>query len=262
MNLQNFEQYLKLNIDTQNTRTNYLSRLKVFFESFYEFNQETVNSFLEQLVDNEASKSTYNGYIYALKTYAKFIEVELKFPKAKYISKKKHHVFITEEEMNDEILSYFNRIFDTHVEKNKTIVKTLFYTGLRPIELCNLKSQDIDFEKNLFIVKNPKDKDDRVVPFPKKIKSDIQSIVNERGFDANYQQILYIFQTINEKLRYKKVLNPYCLRHSFAEWCLEKGLPIERLQLLMGHSDIQTTLIYAKPNQEQAIKSYKEILDK
>ncbi|MHA1790188.1 MAG: tyrosine-type recombinase/integrase [Candidatus Helarchaeota archaeon] len=254
MNLKKFKHYLKLNVDSKNTRTNYYSRVKCFFDKYNNFNQKNLNKFLESLIDNNISKSTFNNYLFAFKKYCEFKNIILDFPKQK-TPNKSFRIYITEQEMYNELFPYFAKIFEKP-NFNKFIFKMLFYTGIRPTELENLKPNDFDFENNIILIRNPKDKEDRKIPFPNRLKNEIKKYLDECGFDIHYYNMKYICDRINTELNYKKKLSIYTLRHSFAEFCLEKGLPIEHLQILMGHSDIQTTMIYARPKPEQAIKSY------
>lgn len=51
----------------------------------------------------------------------------------------------------------------------------------------------------------------------------------------------------------------HSLRHGFATRCLEAGIPLNQIQLLMGHSNLATTSIYLKANPADAIKSYEDL---
>ncbi len=61
----------------------------------------------------------------------------------------------------------------------------------------------------------------------------------------------------------KAGLNPrfvfHSLRHSFATNCLQRGMPINQVQLFMGHSSIGTTSVYLRANPEEALAKYEEI---
>lgn len=51
----------------------------------------------------------------------------------------------------------------------------------------------------------------------------------------------------------------HSLRHGFATRCLESGIPINQVQMLLGHSNVSTTSIYVKANPIDAIKNYEEL---
>lgn len=51
-------------------------------------------------------------------------------------------------------------------------------------------------------------------------------------------------------------LNPYSLRHGFAEKMVDKGIDLETLRDVMGHKDLETTKKYVNPDKETPPKSY------
>ena len=264
MNLDNFKNYLKINIDTFNSRKNYFNRVKCFFDKYDELTQENFNEYLGNKVDENISRSTFNQTMTAFRHYFKSTGEYIELPKYKKIQQKEKD-FLTEKEFKY-IIWYVPRIFGERALFYHFILRMLFYTGIRPDELVNLKNRDIDFDNQIFIIRNPKDRDDKKVPFPKHLIEDMQIYQNgsgnENAYDISYGTILHIITRINIELAYRKRLNPYMLRHSYARHMLAKGIPIEKLQILMGHSDLKTTMIYAKPRVEDAINDYFKKMDR
>ena len=257
MNLDNLKNYLKLNVDSPNSQGNYFSRVKCFFDEHKEFNQDNINAYLSKRLDT-VSVSTFNQTTTALRHYEKMVGVEMVYPKYKKISIKEKD-YLTEDEMLKELLPYYSQIFDKQYEFYSFVTKFLFYTGVRPDEMCKLQTKDIDFNKQIFIVRSPKDNEDKKVPFIKSLIPLMQKYLQNNStfaYNIKYQRIKYIFNKLNTELRYKKKLNSYMLRHSYAHYLLDNGVPIEKLQILLGHSDLKTTMIYAKPKEKDAIDSY------
>ena len=120
MPLSEFQNYLKLHLESDNSRLQYYHRIKLFFNQYKEFNQETVNDFLAKCVDKELKAQTFNGYMTALKHYAKFKKLEIEFPSQKR-GKKSKKDFLTLEELEKEILPYFDLLFEDY-NKRKLII--------------------------------------------------------------------------------------------------------------------------------------------
>lgn len=257
--IEEFKNYLKINIDAENTRINYRSRVNCFFSMYNDFTQENINAYLANQLDAGKSKSWFNQTLTALRCYEKMIGEHLVYPKYKKIGKTERD-FLTEKELN-EILPYMTRLFETKGKFYTLVLKLLFYTGVRQDELCKLETESIDFDKQIFIVKGPKDRDDKIVPFPKHLIPEMKQflqIEKNKAYPITQCTMDYIFNHLNTELGYKKYLTSRMLRHSYAKYILSLGVPVEKLQILMGHSNIQTTMIYAQPRREDALNAYFE----
>jgi len=263
MQLHEFKNYLKLHVTSKNTQVQYLSRLAMFFKTYNEFTQETVNDFLASCVDKELKAHTFNGYMNALKHYSKFLKVDIEFPKQKRPNKTKK-AFLTLEELEDEILPYFDYIFPDS-NKRKLIVRLMFCSGLRPCEIINLKKQDLDFKNNWIIVRDTKDKEDRITLLVPSLQTELkilcENLEGEYLFDISKGYIKYIFKQLNEQLNYKRHLNAYQLRHGFAHYCLKQGIDVISVQEMMGHWDLKMTKEYLtlEPKEiiNNAVKKFK-----
>lgn len=110
-------------------------------------------------------------------------------------------------------------------------------------------------EKSIFI---PESKYglERIVPTPKGWKGEFLKSLPLKTTDRTLQR---------KFKKYAKVakLNPlytfHGLRHGFATRLLESGVPINQVQLLLGHANLATTSIYTKANPIDAIKSYENL---
>ena len=259
--LNDFQNYLKLHIDSINGRIQYWHRMKLFFKSQTEFNQETVNKFLADCVDQKLKPSTFNGYMTAVKHYARFLKIEIEFPKQKQPTKGKKD-FLTLKELEEELFPYFNMLFPNDCERRKWIVRLMFTSGLRPCEVVNLKKEDLNFEEQYILVKDTKDKEDRktfleqsLTPF---LKQEIANSQTDYIFNITQGYIKYIFKKINDELHYKKHVNPYLLRHGFGHHAIKNGISIKELQEAMGHWDIKMTEEYLTLTDDEVINSFKK----
>jgi len=247
MKIEEFKNYLKLTIGSQNTRVQYLSRIKMFFGQYGQFSQVTINGFLAQCVDKNLKPHTFNGYMNALKHYGHFAKLELEYPKQKKANKTKKG-YLTLEELEKEILPYFQHIFQKDIELKKLVVRLLFSSGMRPCELLNLKKSDLDFKNNWITIRNTKDKEDRITILVPSLQQDLKKLCeydqSDKLFNVSITHIKHIFNQLNKMLNYKKHLNPYMLRHSFAHHCLQQGIDLKRVKEIMGHWDIKMTEEY------------------
>jgi len=259
--LNDFKNYLKLHVDSPNGQLQYWHRMKLFFKSHKEFNQETINKFLADCVDQKLKPSTFNGYMTALKHYSRFKKIEIEFPKQKRTGKKNKD-FLTLKELEEEIIPYFNLLFPSDSEKRKLIIRFMFTSGLRPAEVVKLNKEDIDFEDNTIYVKEPKDKDDRKSYLNKEIVTDMQKQINRSPnnsvFNVTQGYITYIFTKINEELMYKKRLTPYVMRHSCCHHAVRSGMDIRELQKMMGHWNIQMTAEYLELTDDEIKHAYEK----
>lgn len=138
--------------------------------------------------------------------------------------------------------------------RDKAIIAVLASTGLRVSELCNIELDDIDSENNIKILGKGQKK--RLVHLNSKTKRYIDSylkvrkngcdklFVNNRGNAMTQHTINHTLKTIGKRSGIENI-HPHMLRHYLATALLDSGVPIEQIQLVLGHSSINTTLRYA-----------------
>jgi len=161
--------------------------------------------------------------------------------------------------MSDEdftkLISQLDQKKERHKEA-KVAFLLAYESGLRISEIINLKKEDINLERKSIFVKEGKYSKDRVVPLPKSWKNYmIDYIPIKKGVRA----LQYTFKNAVRKAGLNPSYHFHCLRHSFATHCLERGMPINMVQVLMGHSSIGTTNVYVRANPADALKKYQEM---
>ena len=87
----------------------------------------------------------------------------------------------------------------------------------------------------------------------------IQKSFLRASIKSKVNKVIYQFKDKNGRTKNKYRLHFHCLRHSFATRALEKGVPINQVQMLLGHSNVSTTNEYVRANPVEAIQS---IIDK
>jgi len=160
----------------------------------------------------------------------------------------------------DELLAILHAAEETgNPTRNKAIVYLLLDCGLRLSELSGLKPSDYDARSSTLRV-NGKGAKVRVVGLGQHSREAFEEHLAQTNGSlwgiqrAGVKALIY-------RLGYKAGVNahPHKFRHSFANRFLDAGGSIDELQCLLGHSSIQTTMIYAAAQQqERAIRSHVE----
>jgi site-specific recombinase XerD len=154
-----------------------------------------------------------------------------------------------------EILSLYNALT---IKKHKAIFLALYSAGLRLEETCSLTINDIDSKRMIITVKNGKGGKDRNVmlsPFFLKVLREYwtSSTIKPKKYlftginidnPISHRAIQWFLNKAANKLKIKKQVSPHILRHSFATHLLENGIDIRKIQLLLGHKSLRTTVIY------------------
>ena len=145
--------------------------------------------------------------------------------------------------------------------RDLAIIDLLASTGMRVGEMVLLNRNDIDFNERECIVVGKGSKE-RVVYFDARTKIHLQNYLNSRRDDnpalfvslrAPYERlqiggIEVRLRGHGKKLGLQKV-HPHKFRRTLATMAIDKGMPIEQLQQLLGHRKIDTTLQYAMVKQ-------------
>ncbi len=142
---------------------------------------------------------------------------------------------------------------------NKDIISKISFllsygSGLRISEVLKLKKEDIN--KDSIFISQSKYGVERVVPIPKGWRKEFIKYI---PLDIKIRTLQRRFKKYSIEAKLNPKYSFHSLRHGFATRSLESGIPINQVQLLLGHSNIATTSIYIKANPIDAIKSYEEL---
>lgn len=156
--------------------------------------------------------------------------------------------------------------------RDLAMIDLLTSTGIRVGELVKLNRSDLDFENRECIVFGKGNKQ-RKVYFDARTKIHLQRYLSERtdGNESLFVSLLKPYERlqisgveirlrkIGRELNFNKV-HPHKFRRTLATMAIDKGMPIEQVQQLLGHQSIDTTLQYAMVNQNNVKESHRKYI--
>jgi len=136
---------------------------------------------------------------------------------------------------------------------------TTYSAGLRAMEVAVVKPEHIDSKNMLIKVENGKGGKERYSVLSSRLLEELRqyyktcqpgsylfpsSFKNRESEPLTYPSIRNIYEDAREKAGIKKGAGIHTLRHSFATHLLEAGYDLRRIQVLLGHTRLSTTMIY------------------
>ena len=219
--------------------------------------RQVLKGFASFLEDTERSDGTINRHLSQVHTVLlhcvqeEMLDINLPvIPRRKEYQGRPH--FFSKDQV-DAICERTNRT------SLKDLVRFASLTGARSGECLKVQVKDIDLNDGLIYIGgrpdfNTKTGDWRTVPIHNHIVETLRRrtegiprdvcIFGDEWIDS--RQVLKAFRRVTEPLGIEHHYVFHCLRHSFATWAIEDGVPIRVLMDLMGHKKIETTLRYAK----------------
>jgi site-specific recombinase XerD len=233
-----------------------------------EMSSKEVNAFLTHLaVEGQVSASTQNQALSALLfLYRELLEQDLDLEGVvRARQKRRLPVVLSEAEV---------RAVRRELEGDPALVVGLLYgSGLRLMEALRLRVQDLDFERRELTVRNGKGGKDRRTLLPgtqfKALRHHLQTVRAMHQQEWGWQWVFpqrnrwkdaasgkegrhhldpsVVQKAVKQAVKRAGITKPagcHTFRHSFATHLLERGQDIRTIQELMGHSDLNTTMIY------------------
>lgn len=152
------------------------------------------------------------------------------------------------------------------------MIDLLYSTGMRVGELVNLNISDLNLEERECVVFGKGDKERRVY-FDAKAKLHLMTYINAREDDN--PALFVTLDAPHERLKISGVeirlrhlgrdlslnrIHPHKFRRTMATRAIDKGMPIEQVQKILGHSQIDTTMQYAIVNQNNVKTSHQKYI--
>lgn len=220
---------------------------------------------------NSVSKVTIDNIRRNLSSFFSWLEDEnyiLKSP-VRRIHRVKASTSVKETYSDEEL----EKLRDSCTEiRDLALIDILASTGMRVGELVRLNRADIDFNERECVVFGKGDKE-RIVYFDARTKIHLQNYLNGRTDD---EEALFVslkapfnrleiggvetrLKKLGEALNIDKV-HPHKFRRTMATTAIDKGMPIEQVQKLLGHEKIDTTLHYAMVKQSNVKNAHRKYI--
>ena len=288
MLIEKFIDYLQIE---KNYSSNTLSAYKkdlIEFKNFINENFEkypiehaeyrAIRLWIVKLVNKNLSNRSINRKVSSLKSFYKFLVKTDTIGSSPLLAhsplkqSKKIQVPFSKEEINS-LLDSDSFKDDFRGVLQKTIITFFYFTGVRRIELINIKESDINMDSSTIRIMGKRSKE-RIIPMLPKLKKSIIDYLYLRSQEFNKKNLKYLFvsrtgsrlsekyvyRTVNEyfKLVSPKVKKaPHVLRHSFATHLINEGADINSVKELLGHSSLSATQVYSHTSMERIKEVFK-----
>ncbi|NNK81648.1 MAG: tyrosine-type recombinase/integrase [Flavobacteriaceae bacterium] len=240
-------------------------------------NYSEIRSWIVELSQNNISNRSINRKISALNSFYKFLlktETITINPLAKHKAlktPKKVQIPFSKNEI-EEVLELLDSDNSFEGIRNKLIVELFYSTGIRRIELVQLKLSDIDSTQKTLKVLGKRNKE-RYLPLLDSVIKTIEKYLQTRSQIKNHYETDFLFITskgnkIYENLVYRVInsyfskastkvkKSPHILRHSFATHILNQGADLNAVKELLGHSSLASTQVYTHSSIAELQKIY------
>ena len=288
MLIEKFIEYLKIeknySVNTLSAYKKDLMEFQVFINENYDkcvienVDYKIIRSWIVLLVNKNLSNRSINRKVSSLKSFYKFLVKTDTINSTPLIAhsplkqSKKIQVPFSKDEIGALLDSDFFKS-DYKGVLQKTIISFFYFTGVRRIELINLKTSDINMDSYTIRIMGKRNKE-RIIPMLPKLKELINEYLKIKSQEFNNEIFDYLFisksgiqlsekyvyRTVNEyfKLVSPKVKKaPHVLRHSFATHLINEGADINSVKELLGHSSLSATQVYSHTSMERIKEVFK-----
>ncbi len=144
--------------------------------------------------------------------------------------------------------------------RHRTILMTLYATGVRRAELCRLKPENIDSQRMVIHIIQGKGGKNRDVPLSPKLLDQLRTYyrsmkckngwlfpslqIRRRDQPITSKAVWHACREATRRAGITKPVHPHTLRHSLATHLLEAGADLCTIQAILGHSDVRDTAMY------------------
>jgi integrase/recombinase XerD len=247
---------------SNNTVMAYRRDLELFRD--YRKKAKSISGFYEYMKENKLSTRSQARVISSLRTYFKFCETQgIDAPELRELRPPKVKANLPKALGLDEFHLLFQAcesLDPLKTDRNRLTLFLLFGLGCRVSELISLNLEDFN-ETDRWIKVLGKGKKERLVPLTDELSMQLRNylekvrpelikekssavLVNDRGHRPSRVDIWRWLAAWSTKAGFDEPVSPHRFRHGCATALLESGADLRSIQVLLGHSSIQTTQIY------------------
>ncbi|MEG1363142.1 MAG: tyrosine-type recombinase/integrase [Clostridia bacterium] len=269
--LDEFIAYLEKKHSTKNTITSYERDILKFIdyieskgENILKLSSTDMQEYIDYLKEENKSPATISRCNASIKSFYKFL-ISRNFVEKNIVN----HINMSKVEKKDpsiltknEIAELLNQPLskDLKGERDKTMLEVLYCTGIRVTELIDLNVNDVNFSNTTIKISKPKTS--RIIklnnstikyltnyvlnirPLLVREKTDDTLFLNASGKQLTRQGFWKILKQYKSLANIDKDVTPHTIRHSFAVHQLKDGMDMKKLQEILGHTDVATTMMY------------------
>ena len=265
------------------TKLSYLNDLEVYkkflnkrkIENVNQITSDDIKDFLKMRSEEETTTIAHNltviknfhSYLLKEKLVSKNVSEFIERPKLKKSLPKA----LSMEDIDNLLDISLKTPFDY---RNKAMLELMYGCGLRVSELVNLEIHDIDMTNCLIRIMGKGSKE-RDIPLGEyaihylnlymekrdlllKQRSCDKLFLNNHGQGMTRQGFFKNLKALLKEKGLNENISPHTLRHSFATHLINRGADLRSIQEMLGHSDISTTKIYTKVNDEKVLEDYEQ----
>ena len=266
--LKTLHQQVTLKGQSKSTLFNYSRRIAIISLHFgklpQQISDDELNEYLTALAldPKSPSRSSFKHMVYGLRYYFRHIDENKRAINLPSLKKDTRlPVILNRTELK--ILFAVPKLL-----KHRIVLTLIYSAGLRAQEVINLKIADIDFERKTIHIRQSKYKKDRIVPLSDYMAIGLKKYIavekphlwlfNGKEPDGRYsvRGLAWVMREALKKTSISKKVNLHSLRHSYATHLLEEGVNIVTVKILLGHANVQTTMIYLHVAQLEIKKAH------